>query len=104
MLIYQSPPLGLNAARPTADTHIRKIQLVQNQAMRIISRSPAYVSIEDLHDCCSLPPVKDYLIQSARKKLAVIKRASPLVCEVIAEYDKVKDIKENASILDVLSD
>ena len=57
-----------------------------------------------VNDCCSLPPVKDYLIQSARKKLAVIKRASPLVCKVIAEYDKVKDIKENASILDVLSD
>ena len=87
-----------------ADAHIRKFQLLQNQAMRIISKSPAYVSIEDLHDCCNLPHIKDHLTQTARKNLAVIQRASPLVGEVIAEYNRVKNIKENASILDVLGD
>ena len=72
--------------------------------MRIISKFPAYVAIEDLHDCCGLSYVKEYLTECARKKLAFIKKASPLVGDVIAEYNQVKYIKENASILDILGD
>ena len=87
-----------------AETHLQKLQLIQNQAMRIISKSPAYVAIEDLHDCCGLSYVKEYLMECARKKLTVIKKASTLVTDVIAEYNQVKGIKENASILDILGD
>ena len=87
-----------------AETHIQKLQLIQNQALRIISKFPAYVAIEDLHDCSGLPYVKDYLAECAQKKLTVIKKASSLVGDVIAEYNQVKDIRENASILDILGD
>ena len=83
-------------------THLQKLQLIQNQAMRIISKSPAYVAIEDLHDICGLPYVKEYLMECARKKLTVIKKASTLVTDVLAEYNQVKSIKENASIFDIL--
>ena len=68
-----------------AETHIQKLQLLQNQALRIVSKSPAYVAIEDLHDICGLPYVKEYLMECARKKLTVIKKASTLVTDVIAE-------------------
>ena len=87
-----------------AETHIQKLQLIQNESMRIISKFLAYVAIEDLHDCCGLSYVKEYLTECARKKLAFIKKASPLVGDVIAEYNQVKYIKENASILDILGD
>ena len=86
-----------------AETHIQKLQLVQNQSMRIISRTPAYVAIDDLHDCCGLSHIKDYLKECAQKKLNLMRRKSPLVNDIIAEYDLLKDIQENASIMDVLT-
>ena len=81
-----------------ADTHIQKLQLVQNQAMRIISKTPAYVAIEDLHDCCGLPEIKSYLKECAQKKLNFIKKMNGIK----TEYDQVSHIKENASALDIL--
>ena len=86
-----------------AETHIQKLQLVQNQTMRIISRTPAYVAIDDLHDCCGLTHIKDYLKESAKKKLNLMKRTSPLIHDIFTEFDQVKHITENASILDALA-
>ena len=76
--------------------------MIQNQAMRIILKTPAYVAIDDLHDYCGLPKVKDYLIECARKKLAVMKRMSPLISDITDEYSQVSHIQENVSILDIL--
>ena len=72
------------------------------QAMRIILKTPAYVAIDDLHDYCGLPQVKDYLIECARKKLALMKRMSPLISDITDEYSQVSHIQENVSILDIL--
>ena len=86
-----------------AETHIQKLQLVQNQTMRIISRTPAYVAIDDLHDCCGLTHIKDYLKESAKKKLNLMKRTSPLIHDIFTEFALVKHISRNASILDALA-
>ena len=64
---------------------------------------PAYVAIDDLHDCCGLSQVKDYLKESALKKFNLMRRKSPLINDIIAEYDLVKNIQENASIMDILT-
>ena len=86
-----------------ADCHIRKLQLVQNQALRLLLRSPAYVSIHDLHDCSGLHMIKTHLTDFAQKRLTTIKRTSPLIQSTIDKYHEVQHIKENVSILDIIN-
>ena len=85
-----------------AEVHLDKIQLVQNQALRVVLRLPAYVSIKDLHDCSGIPLIKDHLISYARRRLRALLKSSPLLPNVITDYNRVKHIVENASVLDVL--
>ena len=85
-----------------ADTHVQKLQLVQNQALRIMLQTPAYVSVKDLHDCSGLPLIKDHLIEHTRKRIKTMERLSPILTATISTYEKIKHIKENASTLDVI--
>ena len=85
-----------------AETHIDKLQLIQNQALRTILKTPQFVSIKDLHDLSAIPCVKDHLISFAQRQLENMKSHSPLIEATINDYEKVRHIKENASILDVL--
>ena len=85
-----------------AETHIRKMQLVQNQAVRIMLQTPGYVSVKDLHDCSGLPLIKDHLIQHARKRIKDMERLSPILGKSIAKYQQIRHNKENASCLDII--
>ena len=85
-----------------AETHIRKMQLVQNQAVRIMLQTPGYVSVKDLHDCSGLPLIKDHLIQHARKRIKDMERLSPILGKSITKYQQIRHIKENASCLDII--
>ena len=86
-----------------AETHINKIQLIQNQAMRIILKTPAYVSIKDLHDSAGLPLIKEHLIECAKKGLSRMEKSSPLIQSVISDHRNVAHVKENESALDVIN-
>ena len=85
-----------------AETHIDKLQLIQNQALRIILSTPAYISINDLHDCSGTKRLKDHLKDFARKRLNSLRNTSPIMAETFDDYRKVQHIAENASTLDVL--
>ena len=85
-----------------ADAHTRKLQFVQNQALRIILQTPAYISVKDLHDCSDFPFIKDHLMEHTRKRIKSMERLSPLIAATISAYEKIKHIKENASTLDVI--
>ena len=85
-----------------AETHFEKLQLVQNQAMRIMMKSRAYVSVNDLHNCTGLPRIKSHLIEFVKMKVEAMKRASPIIWESINAFTKVRHILENSSILDVI--
>ena len=85
-----------------AECHMKKLQLIQNQALRVILRTPAYVSIDDLHDCSGIPRIKDHIKEFARKRFLSMEYRSPLIGQVIDEYSKVKHITENASALDMI--
>ena len=85
-----------------AECHIKKLQLIQNQALRVILKTPAYVSLEDLHDCSGLPKVKDHLKLFATKRFTCMKERSPLIKNLIDEYNQVKQIQENMSALDII--
>ena len=85
-----------------ADCHLRKLQLVQNQSLRLALDTPAYVSIHDLHDCSGLQMLKTHLTDSAKSRLTNLKRTSPLIQPTINDYQSVKHIKENISVLDII--
>ena len=85
-----------------ADNHLQKLQLVQNQALRVILNTPAYISIKDLHDCSGLRLIKDHMVKYASDRISAMEKNSPLVGKVIQEYASVKHIRENSSALDVI--
>ena len=85
-----------------AETHIEKLQLLQNQALRAILKTPSYVATKDLHDLSGIPQIKEHLIGFARNQLEKLQARSPIVNATIQEYETVKHVKENASVLDVL--
>ena len=85
-----------------ASCHLDKLQLLQNQALRLILSVPSYVSTKDLHDSAGIPYIKDHLKEFAKTRFQAIERSSPLISKTIQEYYRVKHIHENASTLDVL--
>ena len=86
-----------------AEVHLNKIQLLQNQALRIVMKSPRYISTKDLHDCTGSSLIKSYLISEAKHRLQIMRKNSPIVSKVIAEHQSLKHIQENASPLDILA-
>ena len=86
-----------------ADCHLQKLQLIQNQALRVILRMPSYVTINDLHDCSGIRQIKDHLKNFAKKRFLNMEQRSPLIDAVLHEYEAVKHIQENASTLDVIN-
>ena len=86
-----------------AETHLDKLQLIQNQALRIVMKCPRYVMTKDLHDCTGSQNVKNHLISDAKRRLQVMRTNSPIVSKVIAEHQALQHIQENASTLDVIS-
>ena len=85
-----------------AETHIEKLQLLQNQALRVVLKTPHYVSIKDLHDLSGVSRIKDHLVSFAQRQLDNMRRHSPIINATVEDFRKVQHIKENASALDVL--
>ena len=86
-----------------AECHLEKLQLIQNQALRVILKCPAYVGINDLHDASGLPLIKTHLTEFASKRLQSLIKTSPIIGQSIQDYNSVKHIRENPSPLDVLT-
>ena len=86
-----------------AECHLEKLQLLQNQALRSILKTPNYVAVKDLHDLSAIPRIKEHLLAFAQKQLGTMKTHSPIIQSTIDNYRKVAHVKENASILDILS-
>ena len=82
---------------------MEKLQLIQNQALRVVTKSPQYMSIKDLHDCTGILQIRDHLIQHARKRLHTMKRNTSILHEVIQDYENVKHIHMNSSTLDIIA-
>ena len=85
-----------------SNVHLNKLQLIQNQALRVVLGTPAYVSTKDLHDCSGFTYVKEHLISHAKRRLKALLKTSPLLHKTVSDYNQVKHIIENASVLDVL--
>ena len=75
--IFQNSSLSVIDA---AEVHLDKLQLIQNQALRVILRMPTYISIKDLHDCTGFSPMKVHLISHAKRRLKALLK-HPLYCK-----------------------
>ena len=84
-----------------AECHLEKLQLLQNQAMRVVLNLPAYVSIKDLHDASGLDSVKSHLTKFGVQRLLSLRNTSPLVSQSINNYRNVNHITTNNSPLDI---
>ena len=68
----------------------------------MVLKTPAYVSIKDLHDCTGIPLISDHLVSFAKRRLEAMKKTSPLIGATIEDYNSVRHITENASTFDVI--
>ena len=93
---------GSIAIISAADVHLEKLQLLQNQALRVVMNCPRYVSLKDLHDCTGTPFIKSNLIADAKHRLQVMKTNSPIVGNVIDQYLAIRHIQENTSPLYII--
>ena len=84
-----------------AEVHHDKLQLVQNQALRVVMKCPRYVATKDLHDCTGSVNIKNHLISDAKHRLQIMRKNSPIIGKVIAEHQTLRHIQENASPLDI---
>ena len=86
-----------------AEVHLNKLQLLQNQALRVVTSSPLYTHTNDLHDITGSSLIKKHLILSAKHRIQVMRRNSPIVGKVIQEHMLLSHIQENPSPLDVIA-
>ena len=86
-----------------AEVHLDKLQLLQNQALRVVMQIPKFTSIKDLHDCTGSTLIKDHLISHAKHRLNTMQKNSPLIQKVIIDHQALQHIPENASPLDIIA-
>ena len=87
-----------------AEVHLDKIQEIQNQALRVVmNNSPRNTAVKDLHDCTGTHLIKVHLKADAKKRLEIMKKNSPIIGNILEQYETVKRIHENASTLDILN-
>ena len=61
-----------------ANVHLEKLQRIQKEALRIVLKVPAYISIARMNDCAGQSDVKEYLKKSAETKIRQLYNKSSL--------------------------
>ena len=86
----------------TADMHMKKLELIQNQALRIILKVPAYIPIEVMKDGAGQDSIKAHLIKFARNRVKQLSQSSPLARKTIENFKQIRHSQYNFSTLDAL--
>ena len=85
-----------------AHCHQLKLQRVQNSAIRSILKLPAYLHTDTLHDASGLPLLHNHTIQFGKNQLQSMQKTSPLIQDVIDQYDLASHITTWKSPLEYL--
>ena len=85
-----------------AQCHQIKLQRIQNAAIRSILKLPAYIHIDILHDASGLPQLHQHTIQFGKKRLQTMLRKSPILEEVVDQFNQVSDVTTWKSPLEYL--
>ena len=84
-----------------ANVHLEKLQMIQNEALRIILKVPAYVPIATMNDCGNQKLVKEHLSAIAGERISRLLANSSLVQETVAKHRGLRLNGYNVSPLDV---
>ena len=76
--------------------------MIQNEAMRIVLKVPAYMPIVRLNDCANQINVKAFLKSVALGKVKRLYEKSPLVKDTVNHFRQLKASDYNTSPLDVI--
>jgi hypothetical protein len=55
-----------------AESHLSKLQRLQNKVLRTIGNFPRHPSVRDMHEAFQIPYVYDYITKSRRQQAEVI--------------------------------
>jgi hypothetical protein len=55
-----------------ADTHLLKLQCLQNKVLRTIDNFPRHTPVYELHKAFSIPYIYDYITKLCRKQTKII--------------------------------
>jgi hypothetical protein len=55
-----------------ADTHLLKLQHLQNKVLRTIGNFPRHTSVSELHKAFNIPYIYDYITKLCRKQAQII--------------------------------
>ena len=84
----------------SANTHLQRLQIIQNEALRIILKLPAYIPIATMNDAANQKNVKEHLCTVAKDRITKLCENSILVKETVDNYKKIKSNHFNSSPLD----
>ena len=76
-----------------ATCHQLKLQAIQNAAIRTILGLLGYINTDLLHDASGLPKLHDHTTQFAQKRLAAIRVSSPIIEEVIDQFQDIAHLQ-----------
>ena len=85
-----------------ANTHIEKLQIIQNEALRIILKVPAYMPIARMNDSGNQTNVKEHMLKIAKEKIKRLHESSTLVKATVEKYRSLRKSEYNTSPLDVI--
>ena len=85
-----------------ANVHLQKMQVIQNEALRIILKVPAYMPISTMNDGSNQKNVKAHLCTVAKEKIRRLYEDSSLVRKTVSNFRLIKNNTYNASPLDVV--
>jgi hypothetical protein len=85
-----------------ADTHFRKLQNIQNSAIKSILGLPSYVSNQLAHDATGLPLVKEHLQTFSKNRINNIVKSSPLIKATVEMHTNYMNNASHKSPLDIV--
>ena len=100
---------GAPAYYSAAKTHINKIQVIQNSALRIALRRTRRTHIEDLHQEGSLTPLKAEAVRSSHKFIekkvddSLIQRLL-IEHKIMLDYDRYRKARPSKTPIDLIPD
>ena len=98
--IFEYPSICIVNA---ANTHIDKLQIIQNEALRIILKVPSYVPIVLMNDAANQKFVREHLSAIAEQKIRCLNEKSRYVQKTVDKYRSIRLNSYNMSPLDIIT-
>ena len=85
-----------------ANTHLEKLQMIQNEALRIILKVPSYMPIARMNDSANQKHVREHLKLVAKEKIRRLYDTSPFIKATVHTFRSIRSSQYNTSPLDII--